>query len=76
MMFQYASMVRDYDRHIDTYAIDIVTFILRVLVFAALSAATLIIKWIILRCKSFLDNCRLYGENLKEMRSYIWNWQT
>ena len=38
----------------DTQAIDVVTFDLRVLVFAALSAATLIIKWITLRCKSFL----------------------
>ena len=44
--------------------------------FAALSAATLIIKWITLRCKSFLNDGRLYGENLNEMRSYIWNWQT
>ena len=32
----------------DTQAIDVVAFDLRVLVFAALSAATLIIKWITL----------------------------
>ena len=39
----------------------------------ALSAATLIIKWITLRCKSFLNDQNLYGENLNEMRSYIWS---
>ena len=27
-------------------------------------------------CKSFLNNQSVQGENLKEMRSYIWNWQT
>ena len=60
----------------DRQAIDGVILILRVLVFAALSAATLIIKWVTFRCKSFLNNQSLYCENLNEMRSYIWNWQT
>ena len=44
--------------------------------FAALSAATLIINWITLSSKSFLNNQSLLGENLNEMGSYIWNWQT
>ena len=48
----------------DTQAIDVVTFDLRVLVFAAFSAALLIIKWITLRCKSFLNDQSLLGENL------------
>ena len=39
--------------------------------FAALSAATLIIKWITLRCKSFLNDKSLLVENLNEMCSYI-----
>ena len=40
----------------DTQAIDVVTLILKVLVFAALSAALLIIKCISLRCIAFLNN--------------------
>ena len=40
----------------DTQAIDVVIFDLRVLLFTVLSAATLIIKWITLRCKSFLND--------------------
>ena len=40
----------------DRQAIDVVTLVLMALVFIALSAATLIIKWITLRCKSFLNN--------------------
>ena len=43
--------------------------------FAAVSGATLINKWITFRCKSFLNDQNLYGENLNEMCSYIWNWQ-
>ena len=39
--------------------------------FAAFSAALLIIKWITLRCKSFLNDQSLYGENLNEMHSSI-----
>ena len=40
----------------DTQAIDVVTLILRVPVFAAFSAALIIIKWTTLRCKSFLND--------------------
>ena len=42
----------------DTQSIDVVTFDFKgsLLVFTALSAATLIIKWITLRCKSFLND--------------------
>ena len=36
--------------------------------FAAFSAVLLIIKWITLRCKSFLNDQSLYEKNLNEMR--------
>ena len=40
----------------DTQAIDVVTFDFKGTRVSALSAATLIIKWIILRCKSFQND--------------------
>ena len=40
----------------DTQAIDVVTFDLRVLVFSELSAAQLVIKLILFRCITFLNN--------------------
>ena len=49
--------------------------ILRILVFAALSAALLIIKWMSLTCKMFLNDQSWKCENLNEMCSYIWNGQ-
>ena len=57
----------------NTQAIDVVTFDFKgtctnVLVFAVLSAASLIIKWITLWFKLFLNNQSLYDENLNEMR--------
>ena len=58
----------------DTKAIDVVTFDFKgTRVRCFFSAALLIIKWLTLRCKSFLNNQSLYGENLNEMRSSIWN---
>ena len=41
--------------------------------FTALSAATLIINLIAFKCKLFLNDENLLGENLNEMRLYIWN---
>ena len=52
------------------------TFDLRVIVCAALSGALLIIKRISFKCKTLLNDHSLLCENLNELRSYIWNWQT
>ena len=54
----------------DTQAVDVVTLDFKgTRIRCFFSGSTL-------RCKSFLNDQSLYGENLNEMHPSIWNWQT
>ena len=60
----------------DTQAIDVVTFDFKGLCVHCFVSGSTDIKWISLRCKRFLNDHSLQCENLIEMCSYVWNWQT
>ena len=60
----------------DTQAIDVVTFDFKGTRVSCFFSGSTDYQIDNSRCKLFLNDKSSHGENLNEMRSLIWNWQT